>query len=197
MIHNQGVTINYKSCLVLVSYPSSQTSISNGYRYNLDKSKKRAQYMRFTVPIYTEPMFLAYSIDRFDTFEWQQWADLKPYRLQITRGYEYGDDWNNAVTKHDLNVSVITSDTQSLKMLLMGRVDLVPIFYLYGTEMLKNYPDHKKIRFTKKAIHNNAFYFGISKKSFLVSRLDEINKALLEMQHDGTFKRILKELYIE
>ena len=36
MIHNQGITINYKSCLVFDSYPSSETSIFKwlGYIYS-------------------------------------------------------------------------------------------------------------------------------------------------------------------
>jgi len=82
-----------------------------------------------------------------------QWADLNPYRLQITRGYEYGEDWNNAVKNHDLSVSVITSDNQSLQMLLLGRIDLVPIFYLSGTEMMKILPGHQKIRLMKLIKH--------------------------------------------
>ncbi len=160
------------------------------------QNPERARYMLFTLPIHTTPVLFVYSTDRLKKFEWNRWEDLKPFRIGIIRGYFYGNPWNKAVKEHGLAFEEVTHDTINIRKLLTGRVDLVALFYV-GPNMLNDFPGRDKLRFAGKPIHKNILHFGISKKSFLAARLCEINKTIQEMKDDGTFKKILKEMYTE
>ena len=154
----------------------------------------RTAYMVFTVPIYRDPVLLAYSLDTYKHFSWQDWADLSGYKIRAVRGYHYGDNWRNAVEKYTLKIGESATDEQNLKMLDQGRIDLTPMMYSNGMSLLEG-NDYARIRFAEKPIFTTVLRFGISKQSFLVKRLPEINIHLNTMKRDGTFKRILGALY--
>lgn len=154
----------------------------------------RTPYMVFTVPVYRDPILLAYSLDTYKYFGWQNWADLKDYSIRAVRGYNYGDNWHDAVRKQRLRVSESATDMQNLQMLAQGRVELTPLLYSNGVSLLKD-KDYTNIRFADKPIFTTVLRFGLSKQSFLVERLPEINIHLNAMKRDGTFARILGELY--
>ncbi|MBN3562940.1 substrate-binding periplasmic protein [Aliamphritea spongicola] len=154
----------------------------------------RAPYMVFTVPVYRDPILLAYSLDTYKYFGWQNWADLKDYSIRAVRGYNYGDNWRDAVQEQRLRVSESATDMQNLQMLAQGRVELTPLLYSNGVSLLKD-KDYTNIRFAEKPIFTTVLRFGVSKQSFLVARLPEINIHLNAMKQDGTFARILGPLY--
>ncbi len=159
------------------------------------KTEEREKYMIFTVPIYNDSILLAYSVNRLGSFRWDNWEDLKPYRFQLVRGYSYGREWNEAQSKYNYNISNSTNDAQSLKMLMHGRIDLTPLFFVNGTQLINDLEYSGLIKFAEKPIKETTFYFGISKKSQLASRVDELNSAITAMKEDGTFKEILGTLY--
>ena len=154
----------------------------------------RAPYMVFTVPVFSDPILLAYSLNTYKHFSWQHWADLSSYEIRAVRGYNYGDDWRNAVQEHRLRVGESATDEQNLKMLDQGRIDLTPLVYSNGISLLER-NGYKSIRFADKPIFTTVLRFGLSKQSFLVARLPEMNIHLNAMKRDGTFARILGELY--
>ncbi len=154
----------------------------------------RAPYMAFTVPVYQDPILLAYSRDTYKYFNWQQWADLKDYSIRAVRGYNYGDNWRKAVQTHGLKVRESATDNQNLKMLEQGRIELTPLLYSNGVSLMDR-NGYRNIRFADKPIFTTVLRFGLSKQSFLIERLPEINIQLNAMKQDGTFARILGELY--
>lgn len=158
------------------------------------ENQTRAAYMVFTVPVYRDPILLAYSLDTYKHFSWQHWADLSGYEIRAVRGYHYGDNWRDAVQEYSLTVSESATDEQNLKMLDQGRVELTPLLYSNGVSLLEG-NGYERIRFAEKPVFTTVLRFGISKKSFLVKRLPEINIHLNTMKRDGTFKRILGALY--
>lgn len=159
------------------------------------KDTAREEYMVFTTEIYADPILLAYSVENFEKFEWNNWEDLADYTFQLVRGYTYGNAWDEAVKKYNYQISMSTSDIQSIRMLAGGRIDLIPLFFVAGTQLLSENDLTKKIRFTSKPIKETTFYFGVSKRSFLAKRLPEINSHIQEMKRDGSFQKILKDLY--
>ncbi len=158
-------------------------------------SCEREAYMIFTIPVYEDPLLFVYSTDKFKTFEWERWEDLKPFVVGITRGYDYGI-LSEVIKNYNLRTQVATTDRQNVLKLLVGRFDITPLYYVNAVAIFKEIPDHEKLRFAKKSIEKTVFSFGISKKSFLVTRFREINKTIQEMKYDGTFKKILGKFYI-
>jgi polar amino acid transport system substrate-binding protein len=90
------------------------------------KTPEREEYMTFTTPIYNDPILFAYSTDKHDALEWNSWEDLKSLKIGMTRGYTYGG-LNDAIKEGELDATVSTNDTQSIKKLLSGRFDIVPL----------------------------------------------------------------------
>ncbi|MCP4163909.1 MAG: amino acid ABC transporter substrate-binding protein [Deltaproteobacteria bacterium] len=162
----------------------------------LSRNTEREAYMVFTIPVYKEPILFAYSTDKFKAFEWKRWADLKHLQIGVTRGYSYGN-FDEVIKKHKLRTQTVTTDRQNVFKLLAGRIDITPLHLTNAVSMFNKIQenDRLKLKFAKKPINENIYYFGISKKSFLAIRLPEIDKSLQEMQNDGTFKKILGEFY--
>jgi len=157
------------------------------------RNAERERYMLFTSAIYEDPMLLAYSVDKLEHFEWSGWQDLEGYTFQLVRGYTYGKAWDNAVKKHNFQVSMSTSDEQSVQMLAGGRIDLIPLFFVAGTQILAENNLSEKIRFALKPIRKTILHFGISKKSFLSGRMSEINRHIRNMKKEGFFDKALEE----
>lgn len=163
---------------------------------DLIKNSERDAFMIFTIPIYVDMMMFIYSTDRFKTFEWERWEDLKSLEVGITRGYDYGE-FSDAIKRYNLHTQIVTTDRQNVLKLLAGRFDITPMYYINAVSMFKEIPKTEKLRFSKKVIREAVFRFGISKKSFLATRIEEINKIIMEMKSDGTFKNIFNEFYVE
>ncbi len=158
--------------------------------------ENRQEYMLFTIPIYKEPVVFVYSKKRLKSFEWNSWQDLKPFKIGVTNGYAYGD-FNNAIKQYGLKTQGVTSDRQNFEKLKFGRVDIIPMYYANYIETIKGHQHLAQFNFAKKSVSESVYYFGISKKSFLASRITDINNTLQKMKDDGSFKRILNGFYIE
>lgn len=161
----------------------------------ISKNQEREKYMLFTDLIYKDTILLTYSNMRFPIFEWHHWKDLSGYSFQVVNGYNYGHSWDEAATKYKFKVTTSISDMQSVRMLLGGRIDFIPVFNSTRA-LLKEIPGFDSLKFAKKPIYETKLYFGISKKSPLASKLTEINGVIKSMKVDGTFNRILGSLAI-
>ncbi len=161
-------------------------------------SPEREPFMVLTDPILMDSYRLCYSTDKFPTFEWNEWEELKPYTIGVVRGYFYGDAWKNAVDTYHFTLDNATSDLQNAKKLLGQRFDFLIILGSTIPGLFNDLPEaEKKMKCASKPIKKHPLCFGLSKKSALVSRLPEMNTILQQMKQDGTFKRILKDFYQE
>tara|TARA_B100000315_G_C14503565_1_gene553468 strand:- start:494 stop:1273 length:780 start_codon:yes stop_codon:yes gene_type:complete len=193
--------LNIKMTLRDVPWKRALAQIEEGKAdvvLNLAKTSEREAYMNFTIPVYKEPILFVYSTDRFKSFKWEQWEDLKPYKIGVTRGYAYGD-LNEKITEYNLPTHQVTADKQLVSMLSAGRIDIAPLLYVNGVTMINELPAHEKLklRFAKKPIAENTYHFGISKKAFFAARISDVNQTIQEMKDDGTFKKILGKYYVE
>lgn len=75
-------------------------------------------------------------------FDWQYFANLKGMIIGVTRGYDYGKEFNAAVAKHDIVLSEVTSDEQNFAMLLKGRIDIFANDPVVGEEQIRLYLIH-------------------------------------------------------
>lgn len=184
--------------LVTVPWKRALTEIEQGKSDLIPmiaKTKAREKYMLYTTEIFRDPILLAYSVDTLGTFQWDTWEDLTPYKFQLVRGYAYGKEWDQALKKYRYRHSKSISDEQSLRMLKGGRIDLIPLFYVNGTQLIADLQYQDTIKFAAKPVKDTTFYFGISKHSYLATRMTDINNAIHAMKKDGTFARILGHLY--
>ncbi len=58
-------------------------------------------------------------------FDWKAIADLHRWRVGGTAGYSYGGEWDRAAKTGRLKVDEVTTDEQSIRKLLLRRIDVV------------------------------------------------------------------------
>lgn len=85
-------------------------------------------------------------------FDWHQLSDLQPLRIGATRGYTLGDEFYAAEAAGELEVMWVNQDIQALRMLRLGRVDIVPLDTMAGYELIrKNFTPEEQALFTHHA----------------------------------------------
>ncbi len=178
-IKNEITIVPFKRGLKMVEEGDADLAIF------VSKNEQRSRYMIFTEPI-EETQFLLYYSDKWKNFHWKNWQELIPFRIGIVRGFNYGNQWLTAVNKYKLNVQAVGDNQQLIKMLLLGRVDLAIIEFNSAEHFIENNPQYKgRITATTKAIFQSVNRLAISKKSLLVSQLEQINQVIREMKKEG------------
>jgi len=129
-------------------------------------------------------------------------ADVKRHGLRIglTRGYTYTQDmWQYASDNPSL-VSIVNTQKQSFKMLLMGRIDIYPAEEVSGWYSLTHHFSAEQVQTietTKTALTELMVSVMFSKAHPDGKRLMTLfNKGLKLAKQDGTFAR-LHEAYVQ
>jgi polar amino acid transport system substrate-binding protein len=158
----------------------------------ISKSRDREDFLDFTIPVMESPGLLYYSADRSQPIQWNNFSDLRHYKIGIVIGYNYGEAFNKA--RKQLNVQEVVKIEQNLKKLLAGRIDIIFANQDEISEIIKKNPDYKgKIRTAEKPYISYTYHMGFSKKSEARWLIPSINQVILEMKADGTLARILEE----
>lgn len=158
------------------------------------QSEARQKYMVFTQPIFTDPIIFAYKQSTIGQLKWQDWEDLRQYVIGTVHGYEYGTNWNLAVSKYGLRTEPSNKDSYNLKKLMAGRYDLTLQYRSVAIEILKTFPDNNGIILDSKSISQTDFRFAISKKSPLVKDIKIIDQIITDMKADGSYAKIMGDL---
>lgn len=64
---------------------------------------------------------------RNEDYPWKQLEDLAPYRIGVTIGNHYSDEFAALQTAGKLNVDPASADADNMKKLATGRIDLFPM----------------------------------------------------------------------
>jgi polar amino acid transport system substrate-binding protein len=156
----------------------------------VSKSKEREEYMLFTHSI-RYARFVFYYPAKLKNFEWHEWKDLQPYMIGSVTGYNYGQEWKDAVKKYNLKVEEVKTDNFNIDKVLLGRIDIILGDSENMQEIIQQNPKyHGKLKWHKKPVFESVNNFGVSKKSFLAPMMPKINEVLQEMKDDGTFRKI-------
>lgn len=158
----------------------------------ISHSEERQEYMEFTQSIFSDPIVFAYKPGAMGEFEWADWKDLQQYMIGIVHEYEYGKNWDEAVTKYNLRTEPANKDLYNLKKLMAGRYDLTLQFRSVAKEILKSFPEDHGILLDTKPISQRDFYFAISKKSPLVKDIKVLDQIISDMKADGSYEKIMR-----
>lgn len=161
--------------------------------FGLSKNMERLSLFDFSEVMYVDEMRLVVLKGR--EFAYHKVEDLKGMTLGVTRGASYGDDYDRAKGR----VFIPSEDSgpiSRLRMLLAGRIDAALIgpgeasvrFTITQDRMLMDNRDQFVILETPFVQDDN--YIGFAKSLERRDVLDKIDRALLEMRRDGTFRRI-------
>ena len=120
-------------------------------------------------------------------FTWNTLNDLQHYKIGATRGYTYTEAFWSLKNKDQFRISIANDDTENLKRLIKGQIDIFPISKLTGMFLLsKNFT---KDEAAKVSLYPKALSQG--KNLLLFSKLSPGNEVLVEKFNQGL--KILKE----
>ncbi len=158
----------------------------------ITKNPERLKYLEYSEVIISKDRGLIYySIERQKLFKWQTYEDLQDLRIGVTAGHNYGEAFNQAIDKYDLQLVEASRIRQNFDMLLAGRVDLVMAAESSGNEILCD-PKYKgKIKHAEKPVREINFHIAFSKKSPAKVLIPQVNTVIQKMHADGSLRAIV------
>ncbi len=160
----------------------------------LIKTPEREKLMVYTEPLLTVRGLIWSAANRNGgPVEYKTPEDLKDYRIGVTRGYSYGEEFDRFLAKASY-VDISNSDISNYQKLAAGRIDVFPGNEIVARSLFMQHSDlHGKIIASRKAFIEWELHMGISRKSELVKRLPEINRIINEMRDSGFIKQTVQK----
>jgi polar amino acid transport system substrate-binding protein len=163
------------------------------------KDKKHASYFHFSAPL-SEEKLVFFRLKSEEPATWKSFSDFDDLNIALTRSYTYTPElWHYAKNNND-RISIVTQDKQSFKMLLLGRVDLVPAQEIVGwhhlhTLFAKEQVNRVEVLRPSLKIHTAHVLFPkVNENSEQL--LEQFNKGLAILIKNGRLNQ-LKEALIE
>lgn len=129
-------------------------------------------------------------------FKWNTLADLKPFKIGVSRGYSYGNEFD--AMRSQFKIQEAASDEQNIKKLVNGRIDIFPIDPFVGAKIIRDKlskEDAANLKMVKEPnLGEDGMHAVCSKKYTLCEGLlKKFNAGLSKMQKDGSLKLIIEK----
>ena len=159
----------------------------------LIKTAEREGYLLYTDPVITVRGLIWSAADRKGgAVNFNRLEDLTSYKIGITRGYSYGQEFDNLLKT--LHVDVVNTDYTNYKKLMAHRIDIFPGNEIVAKSLFKKYPEFKgKFVHSDNSFIEWSLHMGIGKHSRLVSMIPAINKILGDLKTEGFIDKIVKK----
>lgn len=132
------------------------------------------------------------------SFDWETIDDLQGLRIGGLIGGYYGDEFQRAEELGEIEVDRVSTETQNLKKLLLGRIQALPISVESVQDILQKegmIARSEELTYHPKPLYTVTVHLLLSKKveknSFIITKF---NKALRELKRLGTIDRIMKDM---
>lgn len=159
------------------------------------KNEVRMQEVLFSKPIsYSTTTFFH---QKKKAFTWDEFADLKRLKIGVVRGYSYGDEFDQAHAKGQLEVQLFETEELAFAALLAGQIDLLPAETKVGEALLKQFPaaQAQAITIDEHALKNTSLHWITSKDDpKFKDLLDRFDQGLAELKASGRYQKIVSNL---
>ena len=123
-------------------------------------------------------------------------AALSQYKFGTIRGYSYGRTYDKAVADGVINkIKLLTLTEQSLRMLMMKRIDVAPSGRHVGKYYLHQLGLQASVRELSPPLETVPTYLIFPKKNKSDAIRLGFNKALQSMRDDGTYEKIYQDFH--
>lgn len=159
------------------------------------KTEDRERFLMFSDPVIEVPaLFYSRTESYPEGIQWQEFADLKGKKIGVVRGYSYGSAFDNAVHSGELNIIEATSSELLMRMLVFGRVDLIPENVVVAASIVRSNGWQDKVKKHEPPLDLDVLYIAISRKSVATSLMPQINAAIKTLRENGRIKAIGNEI---
>lgn len=127
---------------------------------------------------------------------WQSLDDFAPYRMSATVGFTYTPEFRQAILDQRLQVSMVPSDVQNIKMLMSGRVDVIATDEMSGFYMAATLSvDPRKLRVLEPELAKVYGYVMANKSNpEAVALIAAFNRGLDIIKQNGTYQSIINRV---
>lgn len=162
--------------------------------YWFDDHNRRSVMFLSEPVIQNRTVFFQRSEDK--PIEWQKLSDLSDYRMSATVGFTYTEEFYEAIVQKELQVTMVPTDVQNIKMLMSRRVDLVATDEMSGFYMAATLSvDPRKLRVLEPALATPQGYLMATKNDPASEELiATFNRGLKMIQANGTYKQIINRV---
>lgn len=159
-------------------------------------SKEREEKFFISEPVLESSYYLFHRKD-YD-FDWKRVADLQGRRLVGTRGYDYGEAFQQGEASGQLQVHRVTSDELAFRQLLAGRVDLFPMDKVVGFDMLHQHfsaAERAQLSFHPTPLRSDSLHLLLSKQvANNAALIERFNLGLKQLRDSGKITQYLLEM---
>ena len=120
-----GIEVEYVFLPWARAYEGARTGEVDATSYWY-KDEKHEQDFLYSDPLTTDEMVF-FRLKNNTKPNWRQLRDFDDLSIGLTRGYTYTQAMWGYAEKNKNNVYIVGSDRQNLKMLMLGRVDIIPM----------------------------------------------------------------------
>ncbi len=131
-------------------------------------------------------------VRRGKEFPFRQWEDLIGKHGTAMLGESYGQAFD-AFIRDRLQMEWVSTPTQNLSKLAMGRVDYYPFSLHGGKIQVSQLGFSDRITHLPQAISTENVYFAVSRKSRFLKYLPQIEAAVAARRADGTVERLIRK----
>ena len=132
-------------------------------------------------------------------FDWQTWSDLRPYRMAMVRDYTYTPALWAMAQAGEIKVEHLSDDLSALKLLLLGRVELVPMERNVACDLLRrNFSAEDAARLTAHPkLMTDTFTTHLMlprKRAESGARMQAFNQGLKHLKDSGRHVQLLSQV---
>jgi|GEM_PF-1187823 len=157
------------------------------------KRPEREAYIHYIQPPYKKRSDTIFFVTKENPNRIQTYKDLKGLKIGITRGSKYFIQFDDDNTLHK---EIVHQATANFRKLILERLDTVIINESAGIHLIHKLGISDQVEPAPFRFSRNKFvYIGISKKSGLMKRINEVSPAIREMIESGRIEQIIKNYY--
>jgi len=158
------------------------------------KKPEREEYMDYTSPIFSGRHVIIYNLQQHPKgIIWDTYEDLKKYRYGKVRGYSINPTFDELMNEGMIQPDIVSKEIQNFKKLLLKRIDFFVINSLVAQSIINSNGWEDTIRLGEKEVSKLDWYITFSKETSAKRFIPQVNQVILDMEADGTMKRLLDE----
>lgn len=157
---------------------------------------EREQRFHISDPVVESGYYLFHRKNRH--FDWSSVEDLRGLRIAATRGYDYGDAFQQAEAAGEIDVVRLTGDEQGLRQLLAGRIDLFPVDKVVGFDLLYQHfsaAERRLLSFHPVPLRSDSLHLLLSREvPGNAELMQRFNQGLARLRDSGKISQYLLEI---
>ncbi len=153
-------------------------------------TEERSQHFTYSDAVYESLEVFFCKKER--SISYKSFKDLAKYKIGALRGWSTTKTLKN----ENLNVKEVSNDSQNLKKLMNGRIDLFCATKVSMLNLIQSdYPQWKgKVKIIQPPLFRGKIYMIISKKNPTHKKIaKDLNLGLKRIRDEGTFNRIIEK----